>query len=131
MRESRILDYLVPFFERYVANDFFRIVFSNDNCPQNRSSSAMRPSSDWSGLAWSVKATSPRASTSLRDSVDQTGRESVFSAELGGRLLTRVDLIYDVELELTAVGASGPTGSFGAVSLRADGDEVLGLLVRS
>nr|WP_245808251.1 hypothetical protein [Deinococcus hopiensis] len=106
-------------------------MFSNDNCPQNRSNSAIRCSNDWSGLAWSVKAISPTHLDLLPPAVDQTGRESVFSAELSGRLLTPVNLIHDVELELTAVGTSGHTGSFGAVSLRADGDEVLGLLVRS
>ncbi|BDP40216.1 hypothetical protein DAETH_01850 [Deinococcus aetherius] len=52
-------------------------------------------------------------------------------AELGSRLLTPVDLVHNVELELTAVGASGHRGSFGAVSLRADGGEVPCLLVRS
>lgn len=34
MRRPRLLDHLVPFFKWYVANDFFKIVFSKESCPQ-------------------------------------------------------------------------------------------------
>ena len=61
----------------------------------------------------------------------QAGREGMFPAELGGRLLTPVDLVHNVELERAAVGASGHRDSFGAISLRANGGEVPCLLVRS
>ena len=66
MLDSRIPDHVVPAFERYVAHDFLSIVFSKESRPQNRSSWAMRCSSDCSGLACSVKALSPPASTSVR-----------------------------------------------------------------
>lgn len=55
----------------------------------------------------------------------------MFTAELGGGLLTRIDLPHDVELEFAALAPSGQIGSFRFVSLPADWDEVPCLLVRS
>ena len=66
MRDTRIWDHLVPFFEGYVASGFIRIEFSRASWPQYRSNSAVRSSALRSVLAPSVNAAPPRSSTSLR-----------------------------------------------------------------
>jgi len=106
MRRSCRLDHLVPFFKRCVANDFFRIVFSNESL----SAVAFQIGDTQLGTSVSRRAVGKGRFASGLDlftpAVDQAACEPMFPAELGRRALARFDLADDLLLEFAAVISS-------------------------